>query len=332
MKSFKRIAYIVLLAIVVILGFTIYSNAVKNNKGDDSSKSLAEIKFLESKFVNLFNKMNNIQTRNYQISYGEISKETNTGKSSSDSTSSKSGQGGGQASEESEGTEESEEGQSGEGSSSSSSVQKSNSSNSTSGDTQQNNTKYELNMSGILNQSNEINWDEVKNEVENLYASIPTITMDLYKINLNQDDILAFNKEFDNLVLSIKDENKEETLKQLSKLYEYIPKFVSNVVNEELYKRILETKSNIFKAYSKLESENWSEMSNDIANGINVYSQLLTSTNIDSSKQYNINRMYIMLNELKNSVSLKDKSIFLIKYKNVIEEIENIDKSRKSET
>lgn len=332
MKSFKRIAYIVLLAIVVILGFTIYSNAVKNNKGDDSSKSLAEIKFLESKFVNLFNKMNNIQTRNYQISYGEISKETNTGKSSSDSTSSKSGQGGGQASEESEGTEESEEGQSGEGSSSSSSGQKSNSSNSTSGDTQQNNTKYELNMSGILNQSNEINWDEVKNEVENLYASIPTITMDLYKINLNQDDILAFNKEFDNLVLSIKDENKEETLKQLSKLYEYIPKFVSNVVNEELYKRILETKSNIFKAYSKLESENWSEMSNDIANGINVYSQLLTSTNIDSSKQYNINRMYIMLNELKNSVSLEDKSIFLIKYKNVIEEIENIDKSRKSET
>ena len=155
--------------------------------------------------------------------------------------------------------------------------------------------------------------------------------MDLYKINLNQDDILAFNKEFDNLVLSIKDENKEETLKQLSKLYDYIPKFVSNAVNEELYKRILETKSNVFKAYSKLESENWNEMLNDVTNGINVYSQLLTSPNIDSSKQYNINRMYIMLNELKNAVQLQDKSIFLIKYKNIVEEIENIDKSRKSE-
>lgn len=239
---------------------------------------------------------------------------------------------GGQSSEESEGDEESSENQGSEGSSSSSSGQKSNSSTTESSDSKQNNTKYELNMSGILNQSDEINWDEVKNEVENLYASIPTITMDLYKINLNQDDILAFNKEFDNLVLVIKDENKEETLKQLSKLYEYIPKFVSNAVNEELYTRILETKSNIFKAYSKLESENWNEMSNDIANGINVYSQLLTSTNIDSSKQYNINRMYIMLNELKNAVPLEDKSIFLIKYKNVIEEIESIDKSRKSET
>ena len=144
---------------------------------------------------------------------------------------------GGQASEESEGDSGSGEESQGSGeSSSSSSGQGSSSSSESSGDTQQNNTKYELNMSGILNQSNEINWDEVKNEVENLYASIPTITMDLYKINLNQDDILAFNKEFDNLVLSIKDENKEETLKQLSKLYDYIPKFVSNAVNEELYK------------------------------------------------------------------------------------------------
>lgn len=93
MKNFKRIAYIVLVAVIVILAFTIYSNAVKNNKGNDNSKALAEIKFMESKLVELFNKMNNIETRNYQISYGEISKETNIGKSSSDSSSKQSGQG-----------------------------------------------------------------------------------------------------------------------------------------------------------------------------------------------------------------------------------------------
>lgn len=235
---------------------------------------------------------------------------------------------GGQSSEESE---ESGGNQGSGGSSSSSSGQSSSSSNTSSSNTQQNNTKYELDMKGILNQTDEIKWTEIKNEVENLYASIPTITMDLYKINLNQEDILSFNKEFDNLVLVIKDENKEETLKQLSKLYEYMPKFITNAVSEELYIRILETKSNVFKAYSKLDSENWSEMLNDITNGINVYSQLLTSPNIDSSKQYNINRMYIMLNELKNAISLEDKSVFLIKYKNIVEEIENIDKSKKSE-
>ena len=31
-----------------------------------------------------------------------------------------------------------------------------------------------------------------------------------------------------------------------------------------------------------------------------------------------------MINELKNSVKLKDKEVFLIKYKNLLEELENV--------
>ena len=65
-------------------------------------------------------------------------------------------------------------------------------------------------------------------------------------------------------------------------------------------------------------------MSNDVNNAINTYSQLLTNTNIDSTKQYSINKVYVMLNELQNAVSIKDKSVFLVKYKNLVEEISNI--------
>lgn len=196
--------------------------------------------------------------------------------------------------------------------------------NATSNNNQQNNVKFDLERTGVLNNSDGVNWDNIKEEVENLYTSIPTITIDLYKINLNQDDILSFNKEFDNLTLVAKDENKEQTLQELSKIYDYIPKFAKNATNEELYKKLVETKSNIFKAYAKLDSEKWDEISSDISNGVNIYSQLLTDTNIDSQKQYSINRVYIMINELQNAVSLKDKSVFLIKYKNLVEEINNL--------
>ena len=46
-------------------------------------------------------------------------------------------------------------------------------------------------------------------------------------------------------------------------------------------------------------------------------------SNQDGSK-YNINKAYIMINELKNSVNLKDNEVFLIKYKNLLEELENV--------
>ena len=215
-----------------------------------------------------------------------------------------------------------EGGSQGAGGSGSSSQQESSQS---SGAEQQDNKKYELKMNGVLNQSEEISWEEIKKEIENLYVSLPTITMDLYQISLNQDDILSFNKEYDELAKVAKDEKKQETLDELTKLYDYMPKFLKNINEQEVYKKLIETKSHIFKAYSKLENDKWNEMVDDMSTAISVYSQLLTDTNINSDNQYKINRMYIMLNELENATTLQDTSVFLIKYKNVIEEIDDME-------
>jgi hypothetical protein len=93
---------------------------------------------------------------------------------------------------------------------------------------------------------------------------------------------------------------------------------------EEVYTTLIETKNDIFKGYSKLDNQNWQEISDDVTSGIDNYSKLLTNTNIDSSKQYSISKVYVMLNELQNAVSLQDTSVFLIKYRNLLEEINNI--------
>ena len=59
-------------------------------------------------------------------------------------------------------------------------------------------------------------------------------------------------------------------------------------------------------------------------NAIDSYSKLLTNTEIDARKQYNVSKGYIMLNELQNVANLKDSAVFLIKYKNLLEEFNNI--------
>ena len=94
MKNLKRIAYIVLILIITILGFVIYSNANKNDENVKNEKAFSEIKYVESKLVELFNEMNKIESRNYNIAIGEISKDTT--QSSSGESSSSSGSGGGE--------------------------------------------------------------------------------------------------------------------------------------------------------------------------------------------------------------------------------------------
>lgn len=318
MKNIKRIGYIALIVILVVLSLTIYTNASKNNSQNQKEKTFSQIKYIEGKLASLLNTMNNIEARNYSVVTSELSKET-TKKSGSENSSSKSSSGGGSASGGSSSGGESSEGGSSEGQSSSDS-----SGQETEGEDSQDNKKFELKSKGVLTNTEDINWESVKSEIETLYTSIPSITIDLYQLDINKEDVLAFNTEFDKLTNVVKDEKKEETLDELTKVYEYIPKFLSSSDQEELYTTLIETKLNVFKAYAKLDGENWQEISKDVKSAIDSFSKLLTSTNIEAREQYNISKAYIMLNELQNAVNLQDKAVFLIKYKNLLEEINNI--------
>ena len=309
MKKFKILGFIVLILIIVVLSYSIYVLAKENPQENQENKILSEIRYVEAEFTDLFNTMNNIETRNYGIEIDELSKETAEKMKESESSSS----GGGQSSSSGSGSSGTEK-------------SSSNTSSGENGETNQDSEKYDLKLNGVLTTTKDINWDIVKSEVENLYTSIPTMTMDLYQLDINKDEILNFNKEIDNLVTVVNEENKESTLQILSVIYDYLPKFLESAKGEDvIYKKVVVTKANIFKGYSKLDSGKWDEISQDIQNGVNTFTELLSNPDvINSNNQYSVNKIYIMLNELQNAVNMQDVSVFLIKYRNLIEEIEAI--------
>lgn len=312
MKNYKRISYVILIIIILILSFTIYKVYGKNNEKEDSKeKTLSEIKHLESNFLEIFNELNNIKTENYKISFSEIKKQNSSNSGSQSSSGSSGNSEGSSESESSESSGQSESSESSGGSSNNKSSEDS--------------KKYELKEEGILTGNSEVDWNNIKNQVENVYTSSSEITLDLYQININQQDIVNFNSEYDNLTKAVKEENKENTLSELSKLYDYLPKFIENCTDSENEKAIIKIKNNIFKGYSILDSNDWNSISNYISQAIQETTRMLTNvSNQKDNKQYSINKAYISMNELQNAVNLKDKEIFLIKYKNLLEELQNI--------
>lgn len=308
LKKYRIIAYIVLITIIIVISSVIYVNANKNPEEDQKQKISSEMEFLESKLLDLANMMNNIQTSKYSVTVKDVPGQTQES------------EGGNTSSSQNQSSESDNQGQS-EGNNNS---QSSNSQSSTEQSDSGENKKYELELNGVLNENQQIDWENVKGEVEELYISIPTITLDLYEMNINKDEILNFNKEYDNLIKVVKNENKEEVLGVLNTLYSYMPKFIQNTTDDNVNKTIVETKSYIVSAYSKLDAEKWDGINDDIKKAIDVYSKLLTDTNIDNEKQYSLNKSYVILNEIQNAVNIKDKSVFLIKYKNLLEELENV--------
>lgn len=301
MKKFKIISYIILLIVLVVLALTVYTSANQNDEEDEKEKVISEIRYLDTKLVDVFNTMNNIETRNYKIYTTKIEESRSAETTGSGNSSSEGG----------------------ESSGGSDSGNTSSSTDSTNTDTTNTGENYEMVESGILTSDRNIDWTSCKNEVELIYTSISTITLDLYKLNVGQEDILNFNKELDNLTVSLEEENKQATLDNLVKIYEYIPKFSENIT-DTLYKTVLQTKLNVFKAYSKLDAKDWEGINTNITDAINVYSSLLTNAEVEATKQSSINKGYVMLNELKNAVNIQNDSVFLIKYKNLLEEINNL--------
>ena len=293
MKKYTKIAYIVLILIIFICGFCIYKVSAQNNsEGEIKEKTLEEINYLENKFMDLFNEVNNIKFENYTISATNMEEQNNKEQSNSESKSNES-------SHETQSSNQSQE----------------------SGENQQ----YKLKEDGILTQENPINWNEIKNDVEKNYTKLYSTTIDLYKIVENKEEITNFNKEYDNLTNAVKNENKEDTLNKLSKLYDFLPTFVESCSDQEKDIAVIKTKKYIFKAYSILDNEDWQTMSQYINEALQEISKISTNMNgNEKNYQYNINKSYMIINELQNTISLKDKEIFLIKYKNLLEELENI--------
>lgn len=311
MKKYQKIAYIFLVIFVLSIAFILFKSYADSNKNEDEKeKTETEIQRIELSFVNMFNELNNIKFENYRINTSQINKEDLKDNSSSSASETIPSSGGSSSSESSSSGDQGES-------------QKENGSSQSSEESKEN-QNYEMKLSGVLTNNSDINWENLKNEVEILYSAIPSLTIDLYKININKEKITNFNQEYDNLMKTIKEENKQNALDALANLYNYLPDFIENSTDDTNEKILIKTKNNVFKAYSLLDKNDWNAITENVNLANQEFTKILTDSQSSNKNQYIINKAYVQINELQNSTQTKEKEIFLIKYKNLLEELENI--------
>lgn len=174
-------------------------------------------------------------------------------------------------------------------------------------------------MSMKYNSSNKIEdsqWDELKNSIEKLYTSWTTIENDLnLKDNIQKDNIINLNKNFDNLLLYAINKDEKNFIKESIESYANITNIADQVEYEKnkLYK--LQSKNKIFEAYYNVQENDWISAKNNI-NLANSYLE-----KIENLK----NRVKVSLKNLSNSVDQNDETVFYIKYEDLINEINYID-------
>ena len=187
-------------------------------------------------------------------------------------------------------------------------------------DTGNNVVQYSMVPNTILNANKTINWENLKLEIENLNNTWPSIIVDLYKANVDNNKLTEFSDLINTCIGNIKNENRIETLNSLAKLYEYIPVFLEKIVSDDQQVELAKTKVEVIKAYVNIDLENWDGLKGNLDSAISNFEPIVNNTN-EAEKEYNIRKAYVLLQEFKNAVDTNDKDLLFMKYKNLMEEL-----------
>jgi len=306
LKKIKTYSSIVLVMILMLL--MLCGCKDKNETEADLEKKVnTEISYLDSELITIINSLNNIDYIKYKVITKKITKGSESGEDGSS-----------QQSNEKKNTEQT--------GGTNSNKQESNKSVSNDESSEQNNEGensdkvFSMKSNNILDGQVNINWTELKSEIENLYTSWTTIVIDLEKIGVSKEKLNEFSKQMDNVAKSIKDENEDLTLRNVILLYKFLPEFLEIYTNDYKEIDILNCKYNLLQCYEYADLEDWGNFEISVKNLKQNFEKVVKRKEEYEGKSVNIDSSVIIIRDIENSIEMKDKEIFFIKYKNLIQE------------
>lgn len=290
MKKTKKILVIIFIIMICLTGCSQKENKDKEIK----EKVKQEINYIDNQIISMLNRLNNISLENYSI----VSNQTQLNEKTSEESTSSSG-------EEKQTNQEENQGGT---------------------EAKQNNqvATTELKPDTILNSNEEnIDWDIIDNEIEILNNSWGIILLDLYNLGVENKDILGFSDKINSSIVGIEKKDKVEALKNLGELYSYIPKYM-NFIDSGNEQKIKQSKYYLLSSYIFVNEDNWEEAKNNLVQCENEFNKLTNNTEFNENKEYKANKVFVLIKEIQNSISTKDKKVFYVKYKNLLQSINSI--------
>lgn len=285
----RLIIVLIVLAIAIALGIFIFSKTKKDNKKNE--KVIKEIEYLDTKIGDLINQVNGVNLQNYRVAISRV-EQTEANVEGED--------------EGEKGSEQESEKQQDENNKDDTKI-----------------TKIEREL--LIENPEQVDWKMIEQEVEIIYSGWSSIVLDLYDIEVESEKIVEFSSTLDSVLISIKNKQSVESCQNIAKLYSYLPIFVEKTEMDELKKKVIKTKSYIINSYSFVESDTWERVEIEVSNSEEVFTQMINNLNEkDDKRKSSINKIYILIEELKNSLSTKDKGIFYLKYKTLMQELNTL--------
>lgn len=166
-----------------------------------------------------------------------------------------------------------------------------------------------------------IDWKSVQNDAGKINTSIDTILLDLSETKLSNDDIVNFSNEVNNLNIAISKEDEVAFIQSCNYLYSLLPIYLEKISNNKNEIDLMKLKSIAISSFVQSNYSDWASSKTTIALAETKYKEMMDNIDYMQEYSYNLNKVYILIEELKNAIDLEEKELTRVKYINFIEKV-----------
>ena len=170
-------------------------------------------------------------------------------------------------------------------------------------------------------ENNKINFDYIKDDIIRINDSWSRLILDLTEVNTTNEEIFEFSNQLNNLIISVGQEDEKKLIDNLSKIYSQLMNFKSSYTDNKNSIEKNELKKDVFEVFNLINNSKYDEANIQIDSTIKRYRDLMNDNDYVKENSYNLNKIYILLQDLKKSLLTENFDLISIKYINLIENI-----------
>ena len=166
-----------------------------------------------------------------------------------------------------------------------------------------------------------IDWEKLLKDTNKIESSIATTITDLTALNIEASEIEKLSTGVNNMIIAIEKEDINSYLISLNNVYALIPSYMEKYAgnNEKTFKKKL--KYYTISAYIAYNDGNLEMAKTQASELERIYSEKMKEVGYLQNNEYNLNKLYILIQELKRAIDSDSKELVKSKYLLTIEEI-----------
>lgn len=164
-------------------------------------------------------------------------------------------------------------------------------------------------------------WEEILADSRKIENGMATTLVDLAMLNIDTEEISKLSTGINNLIIAIEAQDETNLMIELNNIYALIPNYLSKYLKDDelIFKKQL--KYYAISTYVGFNMGNIDLANGQISEAETRYSEKMKDVNYVQKNEYNVNKVYVLIQELKNAVSLGSQELVKTKYLLLIDEI-----------